>query len=271
MTLRFRTLAAIMMAASTVLTGCQLFSSRQPAIQRWSGPVGDLRAQWSAEPGIDLLNGPAVPLRAYIESRWLAQWAGSLDYAYPGFTDAVPPNDEGTSTIGAGQRRPSVETHLTSPLIGNEQFHILSVNGSGRDVLATICNYTYSVSKRNDDGTYFSVASKAVREPRGTYAEQVSLIAPAEQAQPPLPPQEGPATSPDADVFGGWKVTGNLSSISTDRPGFANAWPKYDADTQSCVDQAPDPPARIAFLINGNHPRDEFPTSPASPGWPEKE
>jgi hypothetical protein len=257
------------MVAALAVTGCHLFTKSEPTIERWSGLTGDLRAQWTAEPGIELLSGPAVPVRAYLESRWLAQWAGNLDHAYPGFTDAVPPNVRGTSDVGANQRRPDVETHLTSALIGNEQFRILSITESGR-LTATICNYTYSVVKKNEDGTVYSVARTESREPRGIFAEQILLTAPTAPASPPLPPQEGPSAAPDTDVFGGWKITGSLSSISVDLPGFEKAWPTYDADTAKCVATAPDPPARIAFLINGNHPRSDFPTSPPSPGWPDK-
>jgi hypothetical protein len=266
---RLRTVTVTAAVVTLALTGCQLFTKNEPTIQRWSGLVGDLRAQWTAEPGIDLLTGPAVPVRAYLESRWLAQWAGNLDYAYPGFTDAVPPDVIGTADLGAAQRRPVVDTHLKSPLIGNEQFRILSITGSD-PLTATICNYTYSVVKKNEDGTVYSVARTESREPRGIFAEQILLTAPSAPANPPLPPQEGPAAAPAVDVFGGWHVIGNLSVITVGLPGFEKAWPTYDADTAKCVATAPDPPARIAFLINGNHPRSDFPTSPPSPGWPEK-
>lgn len=268
-TRRIRILATLVAVASTVLAGCQV-DGRQPAVQRWSGLVGELRVQWSAEPGIDLRSGPSVPVRAYIESRWLAQYAGSLDYAYPGFAEAVPPNVDGTPDLGAESRRPNVNVGLSSPLIGNDQFHILSIDGSGRDFKATVCNFTYSVSKKNDDGTYFSVARTESREPRGIFASRVSLVAPLEQSQTALPPQEGPAASPDGDVFRGWQIVGNLNSNSRLLPGFEQDWPTYDADTASCVKKAPDPPARIAFLIDGDHPRSDFPTSPPSPGWPQK-
>ena len=266
---RLRTVTMIIAVAALALTGCDLFTKSAPTIQRWSGFVGELRAQWTAESGLDLVSGPAVPVRAYLESRWLAQWAGNMDYAYPGFTDAVPPNVRGTSDVGANLRMPDVATHLTSPLIGNEQFRILSISGSSR-LTATICNYTYSVSKPNEDGTFYSVARGQSREPRDIFAEQVLLAAPTSHEAPTLPPQEGPAAAPAGDVFGGWKITGSLSSISVDLPGFEKAWPTYDADTAKCVAKAPDPPARIAFLISGNHPRSDFPTSPPSPGWPEK-
>jgi hypothetical protein len=163
---RLRTVTVTATAVAVALTGCHLFAKSGPSIDRWSGLIGELRAQWTTEPGIELLGGPAVPVRAYLESRWLAQWAGNIDYAYPGFTDAVPPNVRGTNDVAANQRRPDVETHLSSPLIGNEQFRVLSITGSGR-LTATVCNYTYSVSKPNDDGTFYSVARGQSREPRG--------------------------------------------------------------------------------------------------------
>ena len=267
--MRIRTLVAVLLTSSTALTGCDVFSSQDPAIERWGGPVTELRAQWTAAPGIDLLSGPAVPVRAYLESRWLAQWAGNIDYAYPGFTDAVPPDEEGPD-IRARQRRPILDGQIASPFTGTDHFRILSITGSGRDLSAIICNYTYSVSIKNDDGSYYSVVRSLSGEPRGIFAERISLTAPAPQTQPALPPQEGPAPAPSVNVFGGWQIVGNLAYVSVSLPGFDNVWPTYDADTQACVDQAPDPPAKIAFLINGNHPRTDFPTSPASPGWPGK-
>src|SRR4051794_30743391 len=65
-------------------------------VERWGGLLSDLRELWSAEPGIDLLTGPAVVVRAYWESIELAQSMGSLDYVYPGFTRAVAPNEPGS-------------------------------------------------------------------------------------------------------------------------------------------------------------------------------
>jgi hypothetical protein len=142
---RLRTVTVTATAVAVALTGCHLFAKSGPSIDRWSGLIGELRAQWTTEPGIDLLNGPAVPVRAYLESSWLAQWGGTLDYAYPGFAEAVPPNVQGTADLGATQRRPVVDTPLNVPFIGNDQFHILAISGSAH-VTATVCNYNYSVS-----------------------------------------------------------------------------------------------------------------------------
>jgi hypothetical protein len=270
MRLKVWTPVALLLTTASVVTGCHVFGSRDPVIERWSGPVSELRAQWTSAPGIDLLAGPAVPIRAYLESRWLAQWVGNIDYAYPGFTEAVPPDVDDSPDIGARQRRPIVKTQISAPFIGNDHFRILSIDDSGRDLTATVCNYTYAISKKNDDGTYSSAVRSQTREPKGIFAERISLVASTTQTEPALPPQEGPAAAPSVDVFGGWQIVGNLASISRSLPGFDEAWPAYDADTQACVDQAPDPPARIAFLVNGNHPREDFPTSTPSPGWPEK-
>jgi hypothetical protein len=61
-----------------------------------------------------------------------------------------------------------------------------------------------------------------------------------------------------------------LDSLSSDASGFAEAWPTYEADKAACVENAPDPAPVRAAIIDGTHPRSEFPTSPASPGWPER-
>ena len=91
----------LIVVASVALAGCHLFENRQPSIERWSGSLSDLRYQWDAEAGIDVLSGAAVPVRAYMESWMLAQSAGNLDYAYPGFTQEwylrmIPTTKHGT-------------------------------------------------------------------------------------------------------------------------------------------------------------------------------
>ena len=72
-----------------LLTGCHLFNDDEPSIDRSSGPLSEQRYQWTAGPGIDLVTGPAVPIRAYMESRMDAQTMGTIDYAYHGFDRAV--------------------------------------------------------------------------------------------------------------------------------------------------------------------------------------
>ena len=248
-----------------MLAGCHLFNHREPAIQRWSGLLGDLRYQWDAEPGIDVLTGAAVPVRAYVESTMLAQSMGNLDYVYPGFTHAVPPDPP---DAGWGLR-PNVNHTLDTALVGNAQFHILSLTRTADVVTATVCNYDYSVAHQvgdnKDNGKFESIARGSGSQPKGIRAERITLTAPNLESSP-LPPQAGPSPAPSDDVFGNWRITGYLFSSS--QPGFNSQWPTYDADRAKCVDKAPDPPERRAFLTDGEHPLSDFPTSPASPGWP---
>lgn len=267
--MRVRRLVSLAVA-TLALVGCDHIDDRQPVIQRWGGAVSDLRYQWGADPGIDLLTGPAVPVRAYIESRALGQYMGSIDYAYPGFTRAVPATAAGDGAASSARDlRPNIEYPLKSPLIGNDHFYILSLSRAGGTVAATLCRYTYAVAKLQDSGMYSSVARTLAGEPRGIEVSRVILAAADGEPASTLPPQAGPSPSPAGDVFGDWQITGYLAYFSTNDPGFKSLWPTYDADIDACVDKAPDPPDRRAFLINGEHPLSEFPTSPANPGWPE--
>jgi hypothetical protein len=246
-------------AASLLLAGCHLFSGNQPSIDRWGGLLSDLRYQWDAEPAIDVATGAAVPVRAYIESRMLAQSMGSLDYTYPGFARAVPSD-------GDPNLRPNVNHPSNRALVGNSRYHILSLNRTGGSVTATVCNYLFAVASEQDNGKFESVAARWDKEPKGVDAMRITLTAPADESSP-LPPQTGTSPAPGDDVFGDWRIAGFEFATN---PGFASQWPTYDVDVAKCIDKAPDSPERRAYLLSGEHPRSDFPTSPPSPGWPEK-
>ncbi|MCT7661768.1 hypothetical protein [Mycobacterium deserti] len=85
-----------------------------------------------------------------------------------------------------------------------------------------------------------------------------------------MPPQEGPALAPYNNVFGDWKVIGGLSVFASALPGFDEEWPTFQEDEAACVAKAPDSAERRNSLMNGEHPRSDFPTLPAYPGWPSK-
>ena len=263
MTLHIHGLASLFLVTSTALAGCGLFGTAQPEPERWTGNVRDLRVQWDAEPGIDVLTGVAVPVRAYLESRDLARYTGNLDNAYPGFTRAVPPNEPPESPdLAAMDRIPTLEYPADSPRIGNSRFHFLSVMHSGRDVTVTVCNYTYGVAQEQSNDSFVSLDYSGPVDKRGIIGMRVLLVAPDNPV--PLPPQQGPEPAPMHDVFGEWKISGFLVAIGS---SVKAQW-DYGADYEACVENAPDPPDRRAFLTNGEHPRSIFPTSPASPGWP---
>jgi hypothetical protein len=230
-------------------------------IERWQGPISDLRYLWTAEPGIDVLTGPAVPVRAFLESFMLSQYAGNLDYAYPGFGQAVP-----DSASELWVTRPALDVPREERSVGNITHHILSMNRVDDDVAAVVCSYNYRVASETEDGSYLSVARTG---PRGERGIDVIKIGMSGRPSTTLPPQSGPRPDPVDDVFGDWLVRGMLTFYSDNDPGFDEAWPTYAADKRACVDRAPDPAQVRAGIIDSPHPRDFFPTTPASPGWPQ--
>jgi hypothetical protein len=223
---------------------------------------------WSAENGIDLLAGPAMVIRAYRESIELAQAMGNVDYVYPGFTRAVLPNEPQSPVQAAWDRWPIVRTPATKAIVGNLKSHILTVNRSGRDVAAVVCSYTYATATETAPGTYVSRGGAPTDANPGIHAYLVKMTAPEQETGPSLPPQKGPEPAPRADVFGGWKIVGSLNSYAYSPIDLAREWPTYQTDLAACVDKAPDPPERRQFLNAGEHPRADFPTLPAAPGWP---
>src|SRR5690349_7572273 len=98
----------------------------------WSNElVADLRMRWTAAPGIDLLAGPAVPLRAYLESRSLVFMTGDMDDLYPGFDRAVMPSQPASSPPSQWGLWPDTNIPRKTPLVGNIGRHVRSVTTAG--------------------------------------------------------------------------------------------------------------------------------------------
>jgi hypothetical protein len=264
----FHLLATAAIAVSTA--ACTSGGDADAAgIDRSTGQLADESYQWSADPGFDLLSGPAVPVRAFLESRIDSQTMHNLDYAYPGFDRAVAESEDGNDML-TRNLRPDVSRGSASEAvrIGNNRFRIDSMVRDGDKVTAVVCNYRYGLALEQDNGAFVSVAHDNVGND-GIDALQIRMTAPADESKGALPRQEGPAVAPAVDVFGDWQITGFLSLYGGPDPAYAQAWPNQNADLAKCVEQAPDPPDRRAFLIDGQHPRSDFPTSPPTPGWPE--
>jgi hypothetical protein len=191
----------------------------------------------------------------------LSQYAGDIAYAYPGFERAVPDSGSDLWTT-----RPALDVPRDEHSVGNISHHILSVDRVDDDVAVVLCTYNYRVATETDDGTYRSVARVGSKDERGIDVAKIGLVGPSSETGRP---QSGPRPDPVDDVFGDWRVQGMLVYYSRNKPGFAEAWPTYEADKQTCVDRAPDPAPVRAQIIDGTYPRSEFPTAPASPGWPE--
>ena len=257
----------LVVALAIPLTACSVFADEPQGVDRSTGPLAQQSFQWSAASGVELVDGAAVPIRAYLESRLDAQTMGSLSYAYPGFDRAVASvGDDDRNDLLKGSLRPDEAEAVGNVSVGDSRLRLQSIAPTGATVTATLCNYRYGMALENENGTYSSVAG-TFADDDGIDAMRVLLTSPAEPGS--LPPQTGPARAPSDDVFGDWKITGFLTSWASSDTRFAQAWPTHEADLAKCVADAPDPPERRAFLITGEHARSDFPTSPPSPGWPE--
>jgi hypothetical protein len=262
------TAAALLTVAGCTPTAPPSPRPTPPAVERWGGLLAGTRAQWTAESGINLQTGPAVVVRAYRESIDLAQATGNLDFVYPGFTTAVLPNDPDSPRQSAWDRWPSLSTPETTPVVGNLGSHILSIDGTGDNVRAVVCAYTYSTATEIEAGQYKSRVASTQGPDAGIAAYLVEMKAPGQEAIAALPVQQGPEPAPLDDVFGGWKVTGALNSFAYSGLDLAREWPAYQSDLAACVEKAPDPPDRRSFLTTGKHRRSDFPAFAPAPGWP---
>jgi hypothetical protein len=236
-------------------------------VDRSAGPLSEMHYQWTASPGIDLVTGPAVPIRAYMESRLTAHLSGKADAVYPGFERAVSArSDDGSPAFLTSNLRPDQDSDpaVTPAPVGDNRLRLQALHETGSNVTAVVCIYQYGLAVQQGNGSYRSVVSGYTD--KGISAQLMTLAGPP--AATADTEQSGPASAPADDVFGDWKITGFLNGVRIHEPDFDQVWPTFDADTAECVDQAPDTPARRSFLIGGEHPRTGFPTSPPSPGWP---
>ncbi|WP_241474096.1 hypothetical protein [Mycolicibacterium neoaurum] len=261
--------AALLPLASLVVfsaTACQTADPRH-GIDRSETQLKERNYQWTAAPEIDLVSGPAVAIRAYIESWVDAQTMGSLDYTYPGFETAVqkPSGQSDSSPLTVGLIPDADRAPLIDPVFGNNRFRISHIVTNGESRTAFLCNFRYGLAHRQDNGAFRSVASQ-FRDDDGIDPMLVILAKRSDTADN-LPDQAGPEPAPANDVFGDWKITGFVNGFGLSGSSVAE-WPTFHQDNQTCIDQAPDDPARRAFLTSGDHPRSDFPTSPPVPGWP---
>lgn len=261
-------------ALCLLFAGCGPPTAQHPAAPPqktpWTGKLAEYRVVWSADPGIDLLTGAAVVVRAYIESVYLAETLGDIGYVYPGFTRAVAPNAAEGQPDSTRDRRPNTEHPSGDRIVGTGRYHILRMDTAGRQVTAVICGWGYEAGLDLGNGTYGSRGNVPAADPAyGTVLRWVAMTAPPELMTPPLPPQKGPAAAPVDDVFGSWRVNGYLTADPAMKDNLnPGEWPSELADAKTCVDKAPDPFERRLYLLNGAHPRSDFPTLPPYPGWP---
>lgn len=248
------------------LVACAESDVTPPQDGHWSGVLADVRVQWSAAEGIDLTTGPAVAVRAYLESYNLVQLSGSFAKAYDGFESAVPENEppDDVANPAAFDRRPTTDVPVSAPLSGNIKFRVQSESVAPDTANVVVCSFTYGLGEKQGDGQYESVATGGPLDSRGIAGIRLDLEPPAD-APPIEQPQAGAALSPASNVFGGWKIVGRLDSKSA-----GQEWPEAEAVQRACIAEAPDPLPIRNNLLQGPRPLEgNFEGNSPAPGWPE--
>jgi hypothetical protein len=254
-------LTSIVLVILFVGVGCTSRGSEAPVAPSagWPEALSDFTVDWTADPGIDLTVGPAVVVRAYMESYYLAYLTDDEKYFYPGFQQAVNPNEpdgpDGTEALWPSPSGPET-------WVGTVRQHLLRIDRSGRDVAAVGCVYTY------DSGGLVGGKFKANIGGMGPYGGistfRIELQAP-QDGEEALPAQRGPSRAPFENVFGGWRVTNHQGGYL-----LLAHWAGEGNDKQECLSRSEGTPESRKFVFGTTYLRSDFSTLPATPGWPAK-
>jgi hypothetical protein len=300
-----RTLLGIILTTSVLLAGCSSDPQQPPPPPvpqdpKWPQKLSDFRFSWSAEPGIDLTTGIAVPLRAYLESWRVIFYTEHLDDGYPGYTRATPELVQPWSAawLKLPQSQREIRAFLgggdpNERFFGNEDFHILRIEPLSTGFRAFVCDATFRVYRQPTGSTSFApLDQQQARTPsaadtfnmsvwRIEFSDRDPRVGSALPA-PPTQPQQGPLPAPRADVFGPWFVTGAVSVEfwwDADHPGLPidsleadqrrdEARAEEDAMRQQCLERYPagaEVRFKLATTVLDSPPQVE----PAKPGWPD--
>ncbi|WP_162234070.1 hypothetical protein [Mycolicibacterium goodii] len=257
----------------------------------WPALLNDFRFHWTAAPGIDMTEGPAVAIRAYIESYQVATMTFNVDNVYPGFLRATPenqPTDEGPYQSELTDIRPlGIYKRSTPPTavphFGYNTDHILELIETPHGFRAIVCSGSYANFIKSSTNPDAYISADARETPAGVQPHdgspsvgisirQVELTqndprVPANAPAPPQGPQEGPAPAPQADVFGNWFITGS-SSVGwgpITRPIVDN-FPTPEIEKR-CSESMPHNETERREMMSGY--KDQPPShGNAMPGWP---
>jgi hypothetical protein len=266
---RMRAWTTVLLCLALVVASCTRNEPKQtppPPPAGWPADLPEFTFVWTAEPGVDLVkDGAAIAARAYTESYYLASITENEKYLYPGFPDAVEPDQPG----GAPDKRelhPELGYAEPSVWVGTLRHHVLNIDRSDRGVLLTACAYMYGTAQPVPNSEEYTANLGAEYDLNsGIYPMRIGLRAPSDSGSQ-SPTQQGPAKAPYNNVFGGWKVTSFLSDYMTD----TESWTEKDSILAACVAKAEGSPESRHFIPRRLYPRSNFPTLPAIPGWPDK-
>jgi hypothetical protein len=261
-------------------------TSSQPGhlFPNWPPLLNDFRFHWTSEPEIDVTTGPAMVVRAYLESYGVAETTFNADNVYPGFNRATPENQqrEGSFLWQLVNVQPMGHPFTSTPEeaqphFGYKAFHFLELTPAGNGYRAIVCsgNYGEFVPSASRPGKFSSVGvddSNGQPWPRGfsgvsPHQIELSQHDPRVGANPPSPPtvpQTGPAPAPDQDVFGNWFITGASQSFWGPFPDPKSFHPELE---QRCEAAMPVPEDERLAIMTGFKDKPP-PHGEAIPGWP---
>ncbi|HTI73681.1 MAG TPA: hypothetical protein VL634_01710 [Mycobacterium sp.] len=263
-------------------------TSSQPGqlFPNWPTLLNDFRFHWSAEPGIDVTAGPAMVVRAYLESYTVGQDTFDVNNVYPGFNRATPENlpREGNYQFQLVNIRPMGAPFTATPKdavqrFGFDALHFLELTPVGNGYRAIVCRGDYAnfVASRSKPGKFVSVgfsesAGEVIpRDSSGVSGIQIELTQHDPRVGPNPPaavtgPQRGPLPAPDQDVFGNWFITGAGDTFwgpKNDPKSF-----RHDLE-ERCEAAMPTPAAERIAMMTGFKDQPP-PHGEAIPGWPAK-
>ena len=257
----------------------------QEQTAHWPDSLERFRFHWSSSPGLALTTGVAVPVRAYLESWYIASWTNGPENVYPGFLRATPESADldgnylgQLAWIRPLNGAPPYPVDPAKPL-GYMPMHIQSVDAVASGLRVTVCLGEYSIYFASDSsaGKLVSVAADKstaqLADPLDTVrVKRIELT----KTDPRIPagasdvdtPQEGPAPAPVGDVFGHWFITGASSSLwgpveAKPRPDFF-VTPEMRRQCQEAMPDSPERQIEMATGFKDNPP----PHGQPIPGWP---
>ena len=186
---------ALLVVLMLAVAGCTPRPPENPAPpppSGWPTELADFTIAWTAEPGIELLtDGAAIATRAYVESYYLASITENEKYLYPGFADAVEPDQPG-GPPGTSELHPKLGYSDPAIWIGTARHHVLGITRSDSDVTLTACAYLFGTAREipNRDG-YAANVGTSYDLNSGIFPMRVGLRAPSD-SESKSPAQEGP-------------------------------------------------------------------------------
>ncbi|MGW6655492.1 hypothetical protein [Rhodococcus sp. NPDC055024] len=193
---------------------------------------------WSADPGIDLFGRGAELIRATKESVDSAYAAG-MEYAYPGYLDAVRDID---SKISPANPRFHTDGRANDGNVYTWFRHIIDYSDSSNSVSATVCSYRlYQEPRKSDSSMVLSDSAQITLANTAELPGKPGIIDTDVEGHDPRAQR-----TPVWNVFGNWKITGYTSILSNAiSQGCIDWWkqefPTFTLDTQGSRAVLPPP------------------------------